>query len=61
MIFLDLICLKQKKHIGIPYEPPLGISKRAYLSITGVAKTFTIPRLSQRLNHFYESKNNENS
>ncbi|WP_419764545.1 MAG: Ni/Fe hydrogenase [Arcobacter sp.] len=45
-----------KKHIGIPLEPPLGIPKRAYLSISGVAKTFTIPRLNQRLNQFHESK-----
>ena len=45
-----------KKHIGIPFEAPLGIPKRAYLSITGVAKTFTIPRLNQRLNKFDESK-----
>jgi hydrogenase small subunit len=43
-----------KKNMGIPAMVPLGISKRAYLSITGVAKTFTIPRLNQKL------MNNEN-
>ncbi|WP_419768778.1 Ni/Fe hydrogenase [Arcobacter sp.] len=59
--FPRLNMFETKKHIGIPFEPPLGIPKRAYLSISGVAKTFTIPRLNQKLNHFYESKNNENS
>jgi len=41
--------LETKKHIGIPFETPLGISKRAYLSITGVAKTFRIDRLRTKL------------
>lgn len=38
-----------KKNIGIPAEVPLGISKRAYLSITGVAKTFKIDRLNKKI------------
>ncbi len=38
-----------KKHIGIPAEVPLDISKRAYLSITGIAKTFKINRLEDKL------------
>lgn len=38
-----------KKNIGIPAEVPLGISKRAYLSITGVAKTFKIERLHKKI------------
>jgi uptake hydrogenase small subunit len=38
-----------KKNIGIPAEVPLGISKRAYLSITGVAKTFKIERLNKKI------------
>lgn len=38
-----------QKNIGIPQDVPLGISKRAYLSITGVAKTFTIARLNKKL------------
>ena len=42
--------LETKKNIGIPFEPPLGVPKRAYLSISGVAKTFKIPRLHQKLN-----------
>ncbi len=41
--------LETKKHIGIPFETPLGISKRAYLSISGVAKTFKIQRLNNKL------------
>ncbi|MBP9490167.1 MAG: Ni/Fe hydrogenase [Aliarcobacter sp.] len=41
--------LETKKNIGIPHEVPLGISKRAYLSISGVAKTFKIDRLHKKL------------
>ncbi|MAC82527.1 MAG: Ni/Fe hydrogenase [Arcobacter sp.] len=41
--------LETKKNIGIPLEVPLGISKRAYLSITGIAKTFKIDRLNKKL------------
>lgn len=41
--------LETKKNIGIPAEVPLGISKRAYLSLTGVAKTFKIDRLHKKL------------
>ena len=41
--------LETKKHIGIPFEPPVGVPKRAYLSIAGVAKTFKIDRLNSEL------------
>ena len=41
--------LETKKNIGIPHEVPFGISKRAYLSITGIAKTFKIDRLHKKL------------
>ncbi len=41
--------LETKKNMGIPHEVPYGISKRAYLSITGVAKTFKIDRLHKKL------------
>ena len=41
--------LETKKNIGIPHEVPLGISKRAYLSMSGVAKTFKIDRLHKKL------------
>ncbi len=38
-----------KKNIGIPDEVPFKISKRAYLSVTGIAKTFKIDRLHKKL------------
>jgi hydrogenase small subunit len=41
--------LETKKNMGIPLEVPLGISKRAYLTISGVAKTFKIDRLHKKL------------
>ena len=41
--------LETKKNIGIPLEVPIGISKRAYLSLAGVAKTFKIDRLNKKL------------
>ena len=41
--------LETKKNIGIPDEVPLGIHKRAYLSLTGIAKTFKIERLHKKL------------
>ena len=41
--------LETKKNMGIPFEVPIGISKRAYLTISGVAKSFTIDRLHKKL------------
>ncbi len=41
--------LETKKNIGIPAQIPVGISKRAYLSLAGVAKTFKIKRLHERI------------
>ncbi len=41
--------LETKKNIGIPVEVPLGVNKRAYLTLTGVAKTFKIDRLHKKL------------
>jgi hydrogenase small subunit len=41
--------LETKKNIGIPLEAPVGIPKRAYLSLAGVAKTFKIERLNKKL------------
>lgn len=38
-----------KKNMSIPHEVPLGVPKRSYLTLTGIAKTFRIPRLHQRL------------
>ena len=41
--------LETKKNIGIPFDVPVGISKRAYLSLAGIAKTFKIDRLNKKL------------
>lgn len=41
--------LETKKNMGIPHEVPLGVSKRAYLGISGVAKSFRIERLHKKL------------
>ncbi len=41
--------LETKKNIGIPMDVPLEINKRAYLTLTGVAKTFKIDRLHKKL------------
>ena len=38
-----------KKYMGIPAKLPLGVPKRAYLSLTGVAKAFKIERFQKRL------------
>ncbi len=40
---------KTKTYMGIPATMPLGVPKRAYLTLTGVAKSFHIERLTQRL------------
>ena len=38
-----------KTNMGIPVKMPLGIPKRAYLTLTGVAKSFKIKRFEERL------------
>ncbi|MDF1879514.1 hydrogenase [Sulfurimonas sp. SAG-AH-194-C20] len=38
-----------KTNMGIPAKIPLGISKRAYLTLTGVTKSFKIKRFSKDL------------
>jgi len=38
-----------KKNMGIPQHLPVGIPKRAYLSLAGVAKAFKIERFSQKI------------
>ncbi|BCD64187.1 MULTISPECIES: hydrogenase [unclassified Nitratiruptor] len=38
-----------KTYMGIPANMPLGVPKRAYLTITGIAKSFQIPRLTRKL------------
>jgi len=38
-----------KRNMGIPQNLPLGINKRAYLTLAGIAKAFTIERLETKL------------
>ncbi len=38
-----------KKNMGIPQNLPLGVPKRAYLSLAGVAKAFKIERFEKKL------------
>ncbi len=40
---------KTKTNMSIPKNVPLGVPKRAYLTMTGVAKGFKIERLEKRL------------
>ena len=40
---------KTKTNMGIPATMPLGVSKRAYLTLSGVAKSFKVDRLSNKL------------
>jgi len=35
--------------MGIPSKMPLGIPKRAYLTATGIAKSFKIKRFEERV------------
>ena len=37
------------KNMGIPQELPIGVHKRAYLTLAGVTKAFRIDRLEKRL------------
>lgn len=38
-----------KTNMSIPDEVPVGVPKRSYLMLTGIAKSFKIPRLEGRL------------
>ncbi len=38
-----------KKNMGIPHTLPLGVPKRAYLTLSGITKAFTIERLEKDL------------
>ena len=40
---------KTKKNMGIPQYLPLGVGKRAYLTLAGVTKAFKIKRLEEEL------------
>lgn len=43
-----------KTNMGIPANMPLGVPRRAYLMLTGVAKSFRIKRFSQKLLEYEE-------
>ncbi len=47
--FPTINLFKTKKNMGIPQELPLGVSKRAYLTLAGITKAFTIKRLEEDL------------
>lgn len=47
--FPQTALFKTKTNMGIPATMPLGIPRRAYLTLTGVAKTFKIKRFTERL------------
>lgn len=38
-----------KTNMSIPEEVPIGVSKRSYLTLTGIAKSFRVTRLEERL------------
>ena len=46
---------KTKTNMGIPQNVPLGVSKRAYLTLTGIAKSFKIDRLEKRAINYEDS------
>ncbi len=43
-----------KTNMGIPASMPLGVPRRAYLTATGIAKSFTIKRLESRIVEYKE-------
>jgi len=45
---------KTKTNMGIPATMPLGVARRAYLTLTGVTKSFKIKRFSTRLLEYDE-------
>ncbi|CAA6805408.1 MAG: Uptake hydrogenase small subunit precursor (EC [uncultured Sulfurovum sp.] len=47
--FPQVAMFKTKTNMGIPAKMPLGVSKRAYLTLTGVAKSIKIKRFSEKL------------
>lgn len=47
--FPKIAMFKTKTNMGIPSKMPLGIPKRAYLTLTGIAKSFKIKRFEKRV------------
>lgn len=47
--FPQIAMFKTKTNMGIPAKMPLGVSKRAYLTLTGVVKSFKIKRFEEKV------------
>ncbi len=47
--FPQISLYSTKTNMGIPAKMPLGIPRRAYLTLTGVTKSFKIKRFTERL------------
>jgi len=47
--FPQTTLFKTKTNMGIPAKMPLGVPRRAYLTLTGVVKSFKIKRFSEKL------------
>ncbi len=47
--FPKLNLYNTKKNMGIPQELPIGVGKRAYLTLAGITKAFKIERLQKKL------------
>ena len=47
--FPQTAMFRTKTNMGIPAKMPLGVPKRAYLTLTGVAKSFKLKRFEERL------------
>ncbi len=59
--FPKINLFKTKTNMGIPATMPLGIPKRAYLTATGIAKSFTIKRFEERIVDYANKKTNRKS
>ena len=46
-----------KTNMGIPAHMPLGVPKRAYLTLTGIAKSFKIKRLEEKVVEYEDRAN----
>ena len=47
--FPESTLFETKTNMGIPASMPLGVPRRAYLTVTGIAKTFRIKRFEERI------------
>jgi hydrogenase small subunit len=47
--FPKTVLFETKTHMGIPATMPLGVPRRAYLTATGIAKSFKIKRFEERI------------